>query len=83
MLKLAQSLVPKVVTLGEYEANINNCKFNVRFQNALNYYLAFFDSMEPNMARDSAERGNVEKLFFAEKILGVIAYEGTERKMRL
>jgi len=34
------------------------------------------------MKRDS-ERLNVEKLFFAEKIMGIVAFEGAERKMRL
>lgn len=83
ILKLAHALSPKVVTLGEYEAHLNACHFPVRFRNALEYFSAFFDSMEPNMARDSAERLNVEKLFFAEKIMGIVAFEGAERKIRL
>eukprot|EP00252_Welwitschia_mirabilis_P004811 TRINITY_DN1511_c0_g1_i1.p1 TRINITY_DN1511_c0_g1~~TRINITY_DN1511_c0_g1_i1.p1 ORF type:complete len:703 (+),score=47.66 TRINITY_DN1511_c0_g1_i1:270-2378(+) len=83
VLKLARSLNPRVVTLGEYEANLNNRSFVPRFRSALKYYSAFFESMEPNMSRDCAERANIERLFFGEKITGIVAFEGSERKMRL
>ncbi|KAH9300954.1 hypothetical protein KI387_012537 [Taxus chinensis] len=82
-LKLAHALSPRVVTLGEYEANLNACGFQVRFRNALQYYSAIFNSMEPSMKRDCHERLNVEKFFFGEKITGIVAYEGAERKIRL
>jgi len=35
------------------------------------------------MARDSAERLNVEKLFVTKKIMGIVDFEGTERKISL
>ncbi|GLT83476.1 hypothetical protein SLE2022_017640 [Rubroshorea leprosula] len=82
LLRMIKSLSPKVVTLVEQESNTNTAPFLPRFIEALDYYLAMFESMDGTLPRDSKDRINVEEHCLARDIVNVIACEGKERVER-
>lgn len=82
LLRLIKSLSPKVVTLVEQESNTNTAPFLPRFIEAMNYYLAVFESIDVTLPRDHKERINAEQHCLAREIVNIIACEGAERVER-
>ncbi|KAM1101071.1 scarecrow-like protein 21 [Malus sylvestris] len=82
LLRTVKSLNPKVTTLVEQESNTNTTPFFNRFVEALEYYMAMFESIDVALPRSSKERINVEQHCLARDIVNVIACEGRERVER-
>ncbi|XVF77283.1 hypothetical protein PTKIN_Ptkin14bG0030400 [Pterospermum kingtungense] len=82
LLRLVKSLSPKVVTLVEQEANTNTAPFFPRFLEALNHYLAIFESIDVSLPREHKERISVEQHCLAREIVNIVACEGAERVER-
>ncbi|KAI3828388.1 hypothetical protein L1987_02489 [Smallanthus sonchifolius] len=82
LLKKIKSMNPKVVTLAENEANHNHPVFISRFEEALSYYTAVFDSLEATMPPNSRERVEVEQVWFGKEIADIVAAEGGCRRER-
>ncbi|KAL2924851.1 Scarecrow-like protein 18 [Bienertia sinuspersici] len=77
-----KTLNPRVLTLGEREADHNHPLFLRRFVEALDQYGAVFDSLEATLPPQSRERVAVEEGWFGEEIKDVIGEEGERRKER-
>lgn len=82
LLRMVKSLSPKVVTLVEQESNTNTAAFLPRFEEALGYYSAMFESIDVTLGRDRKERINVEMHCLARDIVNIVACEGRERVER-
>ncbi|KAI3703124.1 hypothetical protein L6452_28880 [Arctium lappa] len=82
LLRKIKSMNPRVVTLAEKEANHNQPIFLSRFDEALNYYTAIFDSLEATLPPNSRERMEVEQVWFGREIADIVTAEGVMRRER-
>ncbi|CAH8255687.1 unnamed protein product [Arabidopsis lyrata] len=81
-LSAIKSLNPRIVTMAEREANHGDHSFLNRFSEAVDHYMAIFDSLEATLPPNSRERLTLEQRWFGMEILDVVAAEATERKQR-
>ncbi|EOA37397.1 hypothetical protein CARUB_v10011270mg [Capsella rubella] len=81
-LTVIKSLNPRIVTMAEREANHGDHSFLIRFSEALDHYVAIFDSLEATLPPNSRERLTLEQRWFGKEIMDVVAAEATERKQR-
>lgn len=84
VIRLAKSIRPNVVTLGEYECSLNRTGFVERFGNGLRYFAAVFESVESSMGRDWEERARIERVILGPRILYTVGPEtGREPRVRM
>ncbi|CDY54362.1 BnaC06g07300D [Brassica napus] len=81
-LSAIKSLNPRIVTMAEREANHGDPSFVNRFSEALDHFMAIFDSLEATLPPNSRERLTLEQRWFGMEILDVVAAEAAERKQR-
>ncbi|XP_028799618.1 DELLA protein RGL1-like [Neltuma alba] len=82
ILQSIKKLNPAALTVVEQDSNHNGPFFLGRFLESLHYYSAIFDSLEASMPRNSQPRSKIERLYFAEEIRNIVAYEGLNRMER-
>ncbi|CAL1397402.1 unnamed protein product [Linum trigynum] len=82
LIRVVQSLNPRVMVVGEVEGNMNSPVFVDRFVESLFYASAFFDCMEECMGRDESMRKYGEAMLFGESSKIILANEGRERIVR-
>ncbi|CAH2033451.1 unnamed protein product [Thlaspi arvense] len=81
-LSAIKSLNPRIVTMAEREANHGDHSFLNRFSEAVDHYVAIFDSLEATLPPNSRERLTLEQRWFGQEIFDVVAAEAAERKQR-
>lgn len=88
LIRLVKRLTPKVVTLLEQESNTNTSSFSKRFEEALDYYTAMFESIDAKlprnieMPRDDKRRISAEENCVARDMVNIVACEDTDRVER-
>lgn len=88
LIRLVKSLSPKVVTLLEQESNTNTSSFPKRFEEALDYYTAMFESIDTKLPRnielprDDRRRISAEENCVARDMVNIVACEDTDRVER-
>ncbi|GJS84830.1 scarecrow-like protein 13 [Tanacetum coccineum] len=88
LIRLVKSLNPKIVTLLEQESNTNTSSFSKRFEEALDYYTAMFESIDAKlpkniqMPRDNSQRISAEENCVARDMVNIVACEDIDRVER-
>ncbi|CAL9758707.1 unnamed protein product [Musa acuminata subsp. burmannicoides] len=75
-LRTIRAMNPSVVTVAEREASHNSPNFMQRFVEALDYYMAVFESLEATLPPTSQERLAVEQVWLGQEIEGIVGGEG-------
>ncbi|URE34527.1 Scarecrow-like protein 18 [Musa troglodytarum] len=75
-LRTIRAMNPSVVTVAEREASHNSPNFMQRFVEALDYYMAVFDSLEATLPPTSQERLEVEQVWLGQEIEDIVGGEG-------
>ncbi|KAL6604024.1 hypothetical protein ACP70R_044385 [Stipagrostis hirtigluma subsp. patula] len=84
-LSAVRALQPKIVVVTEQDAEHNCASFRRRFDEALRYYAAVYDSLDAAAAalrRPAAERARVERVVLGEEIRSALLREGVHRRER-
>lgn len=82
LIRVIQSMMPKILVVTEVEASHNSTSFVNRFVEALYFYSAWFDSLDDCMNRDSQYRMEIERIQLGKGIQNIVATEGEERIIR-
>lgn len=88
LIRLVKRLSPKVVTLLEQESNTNTSSFSKRFEEALDYYTAMFESIDAKLprnmelGREDRRRISAEENCVARDMVNIVACEDTDRVER-
>ncbi|KAL6638160.1 hypothetical protein ACP70R_025732 [Stipagrostis hirtigluma subsp. patula] len=82
VLNTIRKLNPHLFVHGIVNGTYNAPFFVTRFKEALFYFSSLFDMLEANVSRMDEQRLLIERDFFGQEALNVIACEGTERVER-
>ncbi|CAN8287968.1 unnamed protein product [Cochlearia groenlandica] len=81
-LTAVKSLNPRILTMVEREANLGDDTFLSRFLEALDHYVAIFDSLEATLPPNSRERLTLEQRWFGKEIMDVVVAEKRRQRQR-
>ncbi|KAI3809059.1 hypothetical protein L1987_25026 [Smallanthus sonchifolius] len=79
VLNLIRKMKPDMFIQGVVNGSYNSPFFITRFREALFYFSSVFDMIEANATRETPERMLIEKVFWGQEAMNVIACEGGER----
>jgi hypothetical protein len=82
VLKRLHGLSPKLMVVVEQDSSHNGPFFLGRFEEALHYYSAIFDSLDAMLPKYDTRRAKMEQFFFAEEINNIVSCEGADRGER-
>ncbi|KAK9062952.1 hypothetical protein SSX86_016822 [Deinandra increscens subsp. villosa] len=79
VLKLIRKMNPYMFIQGVINGSYNAPFFITRFREALFFFSSMFDMIEANATRETPDRMLIEKVFWGQEAMNVIACEGGER----
>ncbi|KAL6864793.1 hypothetical protein ACP4OV_015944 [Aristida adscensionis] len=82
VLRTMRSMNPKVFVLGIVNGSYSSPFFTTRFKEVMFHYSSLFDMLDANVPRDNEARKMIERVFFGQAALNIVACEGAERTER-
>ncbi|KAL8210698.1 hypothetical protein R6Q57_005135 [Mikania cordata] len=79
VLSLIRKMKPDMFIQGVVNGSYNAPFFITRFREALFFFSSMFDMIEANATRETPDRMLIEKVFWGQEAMNVIACEGGER----